>query len=79
VEQKTLITGGLILRMVGEGGVLAEPVSFDPKSVKLDSARGSILLRDGKVIGLLGQTSESDVKPRVVTFTSIPTSLRPGK
>jgi hypothetical protein len=54
-------------------------VSFDLKSVKLDSTRGSILLRDGKVIGLLGQTSESDVKPRVVTFTSIPTSLRPGK
>ncbi len=79
VEQKTLVTGGLILRMVGEGGVPWEAVSFDPKSVKLDSTRGSILLRDGKVIGLLGQTSESDVKPRVVTFTSIPTSLRPGK
>lgn len=78
-ELKSVDLTGLTLQSAGEQGLAEDPVPFDPNTVSLDAVRGGVLSRDGIVVGFCGQVSDSDPKLAVVTFFTLPESLRPGE
>jgi hypothetical protein len=43
----------------------------------LDGLRGAAVLTDGHVVGILGQTSGTDVTPRIEPISQVPETLRP--
>jgi len=45
----------------------------------LEGARGAVVLSDGHVVGMLGQTSGTDETPKIEPISQLPESLRPRK
>ncbi len=55
-----------------------DPLTLRSVPENLDGVRGAVLLRDGKVVGIFGQTGQYDSTPKVVPLTVLPEELRPG-
>lgn len=74
------------LYVCGESGVQSEPVDFRIKDLadstgatKLDTLRGGLVMRGKTLVGLVGQVSGTESQPVVVSFETLPESLRPTK
>jgi paraquat-inducible protein B len=69
---------GLTVHAAGEGGQPVAPTPFDPTHANMDKVRGGVIMRGDKVVGFVGQTSDSLVLPKLVILGTLPVSLRPG-
>lgn len=66
--------GGSLTQRDFEGSV--EPLTKSALP-SVDAARGRLLLREGRVVGLLGQVAGQNTNPRVIPIAELPAELRP--
>lgn len=60
-----------------DGGGVGTPLAAGEPPSSLDGVRGAVVLSEGSVIGVLGQTAGTDTTPKIESIDLVPEPLRP--